>query len=230
MTTFALIHGGNGTGADWAPLAAELEARGHATVAPDMPCEDPKAGAREYAQVVVDALEGVDDDVIVVGHSLGGMTVPVVAAMRPVRRMVFLASRPPVPGTVFVEYLAQNTPAKIPGLAAQTLDEQGRHITPPEHKAHIGLDELSEDLAHTMWDRQRPQGTTPFTEMCPLDAWPPVPSTVIVMTTDRAIDPDYLRREAARLGTVPIELTGGHWRHAAAPAESAEILSKLADA
>ena len=57
----------------------ELEARGHRVVAPDLPCEDVDAGIAEYAGVVIEALDG-SDDAIVVGHSLGGMTIPLVPA------------------------------------------------------------------------------------------------------------------------------------------------------
>jgi len=69
MTTFALIHGAYHGGWCWAAVGEELEARGHRFVAPDLPCDDPTAGVAEYARVVVDALEGVDDEVSVVGHS-----------------------------------------------------------------------------------------------------------------------------------------------------------------
>jgi len=58
----------------------------------DLPCEDPAALFDDYAAIVVDALESTDGDVVVVGHSLGGQTIPLVAARRPVRRLVFLCA------------------------------------------------------------------------------------------------------------------------------------------
>jgi len=61
----------------WDALTPELEARGHRVVGPELPREDVDAGAAEYARVVIDALDRADD-AIVVGHSLGGMTVPLV--------------------------------------------------------------------------------------------------------------------------------------------------------
>jgi len=106
MSTFALIHGGAHGGWCWELVVPELERLGHSVVAPDLPIEDEAAGARAWADTVVDALGGVSDDVVVVGHSLGGMTVPVVASLRPVRRMVFLAAMVPVPGMVYLDYLA----------------------------------------------------------------------------------------------------------------------------
>jgi len=55
--TFALVHGAWHGAWAWDALIPEFEARSHRVVAPDLPCEDVNAGAAEYAQVVIDALE-----------------------------------------------------------------------------------------------------------------------------------------------------------------------------
>src|SRR3954449_11503862 len=73
MATFSLVHGAWGLGLQWDLVRAELEARGHAVHTPDMPCEDLDAGVDEY----IAAVPPCD---IVVGHSLGGMTIPYVGA------------------------------------------------------------------------------------------------------------------------------------------------------
>ena len=65
-----------------------LEQRGHQVVAPDLPCDDPAADLTTYADLVCEAIAPYDDDVVVVGHSLGGLTIPLVAARRPVRHLV----------------------------------------------------------------------------------------------------------------------------------------------
>ena len=49
MATFALIHGAADVGWYWHLVERELRARGHETVAPDLPCEDDAAGLAEYA-------------------------------------------------------------------------------------------------------------------------------------------------------------------------------------
>src|SRR5437868_15426566 len=90
MTTFALLHGAFHGAWCWDLVRPELESRGHRTVAMDLPCDDPGAGSARYAEVVAEAIRDEGDDVIVVGHSLAGLTVPLVAATRPVARMVFL--------------------------------------------------------------------------------------------------------------------------------------------
>ena len=52
-----------------------LEGVAHA-VAMDLPCEDPSATFDDYAGAVLAAL-GEADDVILVGHSLAGVTLPI---------------------------------------------------------------------------------------------------------------------------------------------------------
>ena len=89
---FALVHGAWHGAWAWDALIPELEARGHRVVAPDLPCDNVDAGTAEYAGVVIEALDG-SDDAIVVGHSLGGMTIPLV----PARMHVYLCAYVPQP-------------------------------------------------------------------------------------------------------------------------------------
>jgi Alpha/beta hydrolase family len=73
MATFSLVHGAWGGGWCWDLLRAELEERGHVVRAPDLPCEDVTAGIEEYTA----AVPAAD---VVVGYSLGGVTIPSVEA------------------------------------------------------------------------------------------------------------------------------------------------------
>ena len=86
MSLFALIHGGAHGGWCWELVTPELVQRGHRVVAPDLPLEDPDAGAVEWARSVITAIDGAvpatDEDVVVVGHSLAGLALPVIASHR----------------------------------------------------------------------------------------------------------------------------------------------------
>ena len=95
MTTFALVHGGWHGAWCWERVVPLLEERGHVAVAVDLPCDDPAAGLDTYAELVCQSLAGADDDVIVVGRSLGGLTIPLVAARRPVRHLIYLCALVP---------------------------------------------------------------------------------------------------------------------------------------
>jgi pimeloyl-ACP methyl ester carboxylesterase len=89
MSRFGLVHGA-GLGAwCWDRLIPELEAHGHQAATVDLPLNDHSAGASSLAQTVLDAFAGIDD-LVIVGHSISGLIIPVTASCRFVRRLVFL--------------------------------------------------------------------------------------------------------------------------------------------
>src|ERR671936_2807025 len=91
VATFALSHGGGGSGWDWHLVAPALRERGHDAVAVDLPSEDESAGWEEYADVVVRAVGG-RRGVVVVGHSLGGFTAPLVCVNIPVDLLILVVA------------------------------------------------------------------------------------------------------------------------------------------
>lgn len=97
MATFALIHAAAVDSWYWNLLETELERRGHDSVAMDLPVEDDAAGLTEYAITVVTAV-GDRPDVVVVGHSFGGFTAPLVAERITARLLVMLNTQIPQPG------------------------------------------------------------------------------------------------------------------------------------
>ena len=106
MATFALVHGGFHGAWCWEKLAPLLRQAGHEVVAMDLPIEDGSASFEDYADVVCASLDGCGDDVVVVGHSFGGFTIPLVAARRPVRHLVYLCAVVPAIGKSLYEQLA----------------------------------------------------------------------------------------------------------------------------
>jgi len=103
MATFALIHGGGGSAWDWHLVAPELRKRGHEPVAVDLPCEEESAGWWAYADAVVDAV-AERRDVIVVGHSLGAFTGPLVCVRIPADLLILLCGMIPSPGELFDDW------------------------------------------------------------------------------------------------------------------------------
>src|SRR6187200_1415037 len=95
MATFALGHGAGDSGWYWHLVAAELRARGHAAVAPDLPAE--ASGLSDYADCVLRAV-GDGTSLVVVGQSFGAFTAPLVAARLPTDLLVLVAGMVPSPG------------------------------------------------------------------------------------------------------------------------------------
>jgi pimeloyl-ACP methyl ester carboxylesterase len=96
MTTFILIHGAGDVGWYWHLVEAELRARGHETIAPDLPCDNDHASLDDYADTVTRAAGR--QDLVIVGQSYGGFTATLAASRLPARLLVLLAGMIPVPG------------------------------------------------------------------------------------------------------------------------------------
>jgi pimeloyl-ACP methyl ester carboxylesterase len=205
VATYVLIHGGGSSGWDWHLVAPELEARGHEVVAPDLPTEDEALGLRDYTDFVVEAV-GDRDDLVVVGHSLGGITAPLVCASTRVDLLVLVAPMIPAPGETAGEWWS-NT-----GYEDSGEEDVFYHDVPPE-------------LAKEARRHERGQAEKPMAEPWPLDSWPDVPTRVLLCRGDRMFTPDFQRRVTReRLGIEPDEMDGGHYIALSRPRELAERL------
>jgi pimeloyl-ACP methyl ester carboxylesterase len=214
MATYVLIHGGGDSAWCWHLLAGELRERGHDVVAVDLPCEDESAGLWDYADAVVDAIAG-RGDLIVVGHSLGGFTAPLVCTRVPVKLLVLVAGMVPAPGETGNEWWA-NTGYESASREQEPDDDSEiavfYHDVPPELAAE----------AVTKW---RNQAQTPMHEPWPLDAWPEVPTRYLLCRDDRVFPAEWTRRVVReRLGITPDEIAGGHCPFLGRPKELAERL------
>ncbi|HYT12045.1 MAG TPA: alpha/beta fold hydrolase, partial [Candidatus Nitrosopolaris sp.] len=76
---FVLVHGAYHGAWCWDELRTELERGGHSSTAVELPIEDPDAGAERYVDEVLQAVPRQADAVVMVGHSLAGLTIPIAA-------------------------------------------------------------------------------------------------------------------------------------------------------
>jgi pimeloyl-ACP methyl ester carboxylesterase len=219
MATFSLVHGGQQGAWCFEPLIAELAGLGHRSIAIDLPVADARAGASEYADAVVESLAGVDEEPIVVGHSLGGLTIPLVAHRRPVRLLVFLCAAVPEVGLSLRE-----------AIGTQLLDERHElHLTPREQAREVFFPDCPPELQEWALDRQRAQCEKPHREVTPLQEWPPVPVAVANGLHDGCIPIERARDSALRVfGREPVELDAGHFPFLTNPPLIAESLDRLA--
>src|SRR2546427_12032918 len=98
---FVLVHGAYHGAWCWDQLRAELERGGHASTAVDLPCDDPDAGAERYVDVVIHAIPKHANAVVLVGHSMAGLTIPVAVARTRTAVTIYLCADTPVPGLSF---------------------------------------------------------------------------------------------------------------------------------
>ncbi|MFI6499434.1 alpha/beta hydrolase [Nonomuraea typhae] len=221
MSTFVLIHGAAADSWYWHPLAGQLRARGHDVITPDLPCDDDSATLNDYADTVVDAI-GTRTDVIVVAHSFGGFTAPLVCERVPVRQLVLLSGMLPAPGETPGEWWA-NT-----GWEAARRERQERDGHAIDDENAVFFHDVPPQLAAEARNRVRDQSATPFAHPWPLAEWPSTPTAFLVCRHDRFLPAAFQHRVVReRLGMVPDEIDGGHNVALSRPQALADRLADL---
>lgn len=235
MTRIVLVHGAWHTGSSWAPVATRLASRGHDVRSVDLPSDLPGAGTREYVDVVVSAA-GADDRVVLVGHSLGGLTVPVAAyELGPdrVAAMVLVAALVPQPGRSWRDRLRAEPGIMAAGFGrGQVRNDDGTTSWPPAAAAgdlYAGVaDECSAEAVTAAVAELRPQDWTITREVTPLVEWPAVRTVRVVCGADRVVDAGWSRSGGAVPGAEVVELDGGHFPMLTRSAELADLIDAVA--
>jgi pimeloyl-ACP methyl ester carboxylesterase len=223
MSTLVLVPGAGGSAWYWHRLVPELASRGHAAIPVELPAADDSAGLEEYADVVVEAARDLDD-VVLVAHSMGAMSAPLVCARRPVTALILLNAMVPRPGEVPGDWWANTghaqarlAQARAAGRSKESLADVVDaffHDVPPEITAEalaLGEPEQSE---------------TPFARPWPLASWPDVPVHVLHGRDDRFFPLEFAEQVTAeRLGSPLHVIPGGHLAALSRPAEVADAIN-----
>jgi pimeloyl-ACP methyl ester carboxylesterase len=232
VSNFVLVHGAWHGAWCWERLIPELDALGHRAITVELPADDGSATFDDYAGIVAATIDAeANEEPVLVGHSLAGLTIPLVAAQARVRHLVFLCALIPVPGRTFLDQLADE-----PDIL---LSEYSKGLSEPDAQNRtqwidfeIARETLFPDcepaVAGAACDRLRPQGRAGYSVPCALSAWPNVPMTYVCCTEDRLVNPAWGRgAPKERLGIDPVLLSGSHSPFLSRPADVAQILDGL---
>jgi pimeloyl-ACP methyl ester carboxylesterase len=217
--TFVPIHAAGDSAWSWHMVAAELRERGHDVVAVDLPADDESAGLSDYADAVVDAI-GERTNLVVVAHSFGGFTGPLVCERVPVRVLVMVSAMIPAPGEPPADWWANTRHGEARREAGDgELDDIETYY-------HDVAPELAAEAMRR--DRNHPSGRA-YEEPWPLNQWPDVRTHFLLCRNDRLFPATWMRdlvRE--RLGITPDEIDSGHCPMLSQPAELARRLEAYA--
>ena len=227
---FVLVHGAYHGAWCWDALRKELRRLGHSSTAVDLPCEDPDAGAERYANEVLASLPKTGEGVVLVGHSLAGLTIPIVTGRSRVVMTVYLCALLPVPGLSFdaqhADYGTDFRPSEAPVGNAD-----GSSTWPERGAVEVFYQDCDPAISTASARRLRAQSWRITQEVTPLRQWPMVPAASIFCTADRAVSPAYSSRAARDLLNVEaIEMPGGHSPFLSRPADLAARLTALVGA
>ncbi|MGW0519803.1 alpha/beta hydrolase [Crossiella sp. NPDC003009] len=200
----------------WSRTAPLLAAHGLASTALELPSCAGQGGLHTDADALKALLANTSDQVILVGHSYGGMVVTDAGGAPNVRHLVYVTS-----------FLAETT---------QPLASFGPEPAPHVQFHPDGTVSLRrEDLRHRFaqdCDEQAYQGALArltrqsqlaLTQPPRHAAWQTKPSTYVVCARDRGTLPE-VQRAQAELATEVVELDSDHHPFLSQPAKFAEVL------
>ncbi|HEY9682687.1 MAG TPA: alpha/beta hydrolase [Oculatellaceae cyanobacterium] len=231
MSIFVLVHGAFLGRFCWDLLVPELHNLGHQTVAFDLPIEVPELGAEAYAEFTLKEIErqlsGVlSSPPVLVGHSMGGLVIPLVAQEIEVSGCVYLAAALPKPGASFMER-ARSVESDVfltegdvnPYLQRDLADRYWFH-------------DCSKEVAAWAREKIRPHNSARIIfEQSPIKKLPEVPACSIVGAQERLLSPVWSRRMSQELlGVQSIDVEAGHCPQISQAKKVAEILHDFASA
>jgi hypothetical protein len=184
----------------------------------DLPGDDPDATLTDYAAVVPAAD-------VVVGHSMAGLTIPLVTAAQRVYLCAFIPAWGQATRAIFPEGVL------LPGFPDDgvTRDERGRSVWVDDDYALSSMyADCDRAVALSTYALLRPQASGVYAGDYPLAARPDGRSTYILGTQDRAVSPDWGRRYAPeRLGVEAVEFESSHSPMLSRPSDLANLLDEL---
>ena len=189
----------------------------------DLPSDRLDATFADYAEAVTAALPP-GPDVVLVGHSLAGMVIPLVALRRPLQKLVFLCALMPERAG---DKRLPSPPTHVEGTFDDLLHhDDGSHSWPDvDAAARILYQDCSREVATSAFAQLRRQQTALWDGLEAMAVWPTVPVAAIHCRDDRAINPLWSVWIARRrLGIHSVELPGGHSPMISRPALLAETL------
>ncbi len=202
-----LVHGAWHGAWCFAELVRELERRGHAAAAVDLPCDEPGLTLHDYAAIV-----GPQPDAIVLGHSLGAQTAAAVEA----RTRVYLGGVLPVENAFPAAF--------ADGFGGTVRDDLGRSYWPDADTCAARLyPDCTRERADWAFAQLRRQAPVDL-----IAASFQADDVVLATLRDRAIDPAWQIATAHHHGARVIELDSGHSPFFTQPDELAEVLDALA--
>ena len=217
MSTYVLVHGGGHGGWCWRFCANELRGRGHEVYAPTLTGFGDRAHvqASGFETSVTDIVSLVEmeglEDVVLVGHSMGGVVAPRVAEAIPerIRGVVWLTAAVCADGESLLDTIPQS-----PWIAkAVTIGPDGTANTDPELILEANIHDGTPEQREFVRARHRPYPPYALTEPGRLSAFLAlgIPTGYVVATLDRTVEPHVQQMLATRLpGCRRAEVAAGH--------------------
>jgi pimeloyl-ACP methyl ester carboxylesterase len=233
--TVVLIHGAWHGAWCWDRVVPLLEDADIPTVAVDLPghgaSAEPLGDLYTHVAFVRDLLDDIAGPVVLCGHSYGGAVISEAAAgVESVRHLVYLCAIVPevgeTLGTVMAGTVKPEQGRSELGTAMQVQDD-GTMTLNLDASVPVFYADCADDDVAAAREQISAHSAASFGQPLRAAAWHDLPSTYVVCTEDRAINPEFQRALAART-TASVEWPTSHSPFFSRPELVADLLIGLA--
>jgi pimeloyl-ACP methyl ester carboxylesterase len=222
--TIVLCHGAFADGASWDKVIPLLEAKGYTVVA----IHEPLSSLADDVAVAKRAIAQQPGDVILVGHSYGGMIITDAGNDPKVKALVYVAAFAPDANETITD-LGKGKPAP-PWQAQLKVDSAGFATLPADAVAKYFAPDLAPAEIKLVAATQGPISTTVFGAKVATPAWKTKPSWYLRAEDDQMIDPAGQALMAKRANATVTSIKSSHVAMLSHPADVAKVILAAATA
>ncbi|MBV9496936.1 MAG: alpha/beta hydrolase [Acidobacteria bacterium] len=222
--TIVLVHGAFVDGSGWAGVHRILREQGYQVVV----VQHAAVSLAEDVAAVRRAIAGCEGDVVLVGHSYGGVVITEAGTDAKVMALVYVAAFAPDRG----ESVASMNEAAPPGAPKPPIlapKDGFLLLDKAQFRAAFAAD-VPVDVARFMADAQLPWGLQALTGAISDPAWKAKPSWYLIPEDDRMIPADAQRAMAGRAHATVRTVPGSHAIYVSNPAAVAKLIAEAATA
>ena len=234
---FVLVHGGGFSGSCWDLLIPLLDGTVYAVDLPgrgDRPADLSTVTVPGSVDAVADVItDNHLTDVVLVGHSMAGLTLPGVAERVPsrLRRLVFVSCTVPAHGTSLAQTLADLSPTVgelSEHIGQADLVADGRGVLHSVVAGEMFCNDMDDQLTRFTLDRMVPEALGILGEPCDLTGLRhPVPRTYVRLTRDATVSLEAQDAMIANLGGAEVvDLDSGHMAMISHPGQLAALVNQ----
>ncbi|WP_439615154.1 alpha/beta fold hydrolase [Shinella sp.] len=221
--SIVLVHGGFVDGSGWQGVYNVLKKDGYkVTIA-----QNPTLSLSDDVAVTKRAIAAAEGEVILVGHSYGGVVISEAGTDPKVKGLVYIAAFAPDAGESIAKLIA-NPPegAAVPPILPP---QDGFLFLDKAKFAAAFAADVDPEVAAFMADSQVPWGVEALAGEVTVPAWKEKPSWYLVATEDHMIPVEAQRNMAKRAGATTVDQAGSHAVYVSQPEAVAKLIEDAAN-
>lgn len=208
--TVVLVHGAFADGSVWRKVIPLLQNQGVDVIA----VQNPLTSLEEDVAFTTRAIEIAQGDVVLVGHSWGGMVISAAGLHEKVKSLVYISALAPAEnetaGDILHEYYEVKKIPQAPGFTNLIADQYGYLRMSQAAMIEFFAPDIPEEEAKLLAATQGQFHGGMLSQALPSVAWRNKPSWYLVTTEDEMIAPQLMRSLATKIGATTTELKTSH--------------------